>query len=332
MTRSSSLGFTTTGQGNPDVLRHHLPASQVQLYSQSELTSSTIGEGVCTTLVVPRRTLTLWNAAMFLFHTALATVTLVFGSQTLTVPVYKTVLEFVREGASGDEEGPWRDEGERPWRLIPSMVESNDLGFTNLVASFFILSALFHLGNATAWRSYYLQELCECRTPTRWMEYFFSAPVMILLIAYTLGIRDRSVLFACVVLIATTMPFGYWTEVVSRPRNQEEWSRSFGYRILPWAIGHVPQIAAWAIIIVQFYDGTADPDAIPAFVHVILWAELVLFFSFGGAALLSQWYPPKYFYRGELVFQVLSLVSKGLLGILMITNVLMLSRFEELYD
>lgn len=47
---------------------------------------------------------------------------------------------------------------------------------------------------------------------------------------------------------------------------------------------------------------------------------------------MSQWYAPKYFYRGEVAFQVLSLVSKGLLGLVLITNVLMLSSFDDLYE
>ena len=42
--------------------------------------------------------------------------------------------------------------------------------------------------------------------------------------------------------------------------------------------------------------------------------------------------PPRHFYRGELAFQVLSLTAKGLLGGLLLGNVLMLSAFEELYD
>ena len=66
--------------------------------------------------------------------------------------------------------------------------------------------------------------------------------------------------------------------------------------------------------------------------YVILWAELALFFSFGLGSLVSQLAPPRYFYRGELLFQVLSLVSKGLLGGLLLSQVLMLSRFEEAYD
>ena len=69
---------------------------------------------------------------------------------------------------------------------------------------------------------------------------------------------------------------------------------------------------------------------IPSFVYVILWVELVLFFSFGFVALAQLLLPPKHFWRGELAFQVLSLVSKGLLGILLISNVLVLSSFDDM--
>lgn len=274
---------------------------------------------------LPRNTLRRWNLAMFLFHSVLATVTLTLGNIDLQVPTYKTLLDFVRYNTTDSEEVPWR--------LVPSLGKSWELPVTLLVAAFFLLSAVFHLLNATLLRHFYEEELILCRTPTRWTEYFFSAPIMIIIIAYTLGVRDRSVLLSTGVLVAVTMPFGYWTETIARPRTANTWTEPLSYRLFPWFLGHVPQTAAWLLIILQFYDSQADPsDTTPAFVHVILWSELVLFFSFGAAALLSQLMPPKYFYRGELLFQVLSLVSKGLLGGLLIANVLMLSRFEDIYD
>ena len=275
------------------------------------------------TIEVPRTTLLRWNGAMALFHATLAAVTLGVGNVDLSVPTYKDALVFT-EVANGSA-----------WKLVPDKEEAGELRFTALVACFFLLSALFHAGNALLWRQYYLRELAACRTPTRWIEYFFSAAIMQTAIAYTLGVRDRSVLLAGAALVATTMPFGYWTETNARPLTPNEWTRSLAYRLFPWALGHVPQVTAWALILLQFYDGRrarGSEDRMPDFVHAILWGELVLFFSFGGAALWSQLGPPKRFYRGELLFQVLSLVSKGLLGILLLVNVLMLSRFDDIYE
>lgn len=280
---------------------------------------------------VPRVRLTVWNGAMFVFHAALAAVTLVVGNTSLTVPLYRTRLDFRFQNVTGDDAASGSDEG-RPWVLVPLYEESGSLPFTWLVAIFFVLSALFHLLNATLLRSYYLRNLEQCYSPTRWIEYSLSAPVMIVLISYTLGVRNREVLLVQFVLVMITMPFGYWVEVVSRPKSADEWVEgSLARRLYPWVLGHVPQIAAWFVIVLTFYDGQDLTDRAPWFVHVILWVELVLFFSFGAASVVSQWYSPRFFYRGELLFQILSLVSKGVLGALLLSNVLMLSRFEELY-
>jgi hypothetical protein len=201
-----------------------------------------------------------------------------------------------------------------------------------LTATFFLLSAFFHILNCTLLREYYLRELSYCRSPTRWIEYSLSAPLMFVLIAYGLGIRSRAELLTTAVLIGVTMPFGYWVEREGRPASADAWEQPFATRIFPWGVGHLPQIAAWVVVIVSFYDNGWDIDRVPAFVHAILWGELALFFSFGAASLLSQWSTPRYFYRGELAFQVLSLVSKGVLGMLLVVNVLMLSRFDDIYE
>ena len=58
----------------------------------------------------------------------------------------------------------------------------------------------------------------------------------------------------------------------------------------------------------------------------------MLFFAFGAATLVAQCGPPDRFYRGELVFQLLSFVSKGALGGLLLGNVLVRSRFEEAFE
>lgn len=274
---------------------------------------------------VPRATLTLWNAAMALFHAGLAALTLVLGNRALAGPTYKAVLDFVPRNASDP------DPAAAGWDLVPRLAPSVDLPLTWLVAAFFLLSAAAHAGNATLWRRFYLAELQACRTPTRWVEYFFSAGVMILLIGYSIGLRERGVLLTVTLLVSATMPFGAWAEERGRPASADAWCAPLAHRLWPWVLGHVPQTAAWAVIVLQFYDGVADPARIPWFVHAILWGELVLFYSFGGAALLSQLGPPRLFYRGELLFQALSLGAKGLLGGLLLANVLMLSRFEEVY-
>lgn len=318
---SNSLGVISQIGGPPvDVLRHqrgialtqpaipkHVPETENPVVSEQR---------------VPRVQLTCWNAAMCLFHSGLLFVTLYLGNRGLTVPVYRTEILFRINNVTNSTESPWE--------LVPTYAEAGSLPFTWLTASFFFLSAIFHFLNATLLRSYYLSELAQCRSPTRYLEYTFSAAVMQVLIAYTLGVRERMLLVATAVLIGITMPFGYWCEQLARPASPDAWTKPFRYRIFPWVVGHVPQITAWAIIIVNFYD--EDDGMAPDFVHVILWGELALFFSFGFVALYQQCSTPRHFYKGELMFQALSLGSKGLLGGLLISQVLMLSAFEDLYD
>jgi hypothetical protein len=271
---------------------------------------------------------------MFVFHAILAATILGVGNSDLTVPVFRTSLSFevLVNGtyeAVSDGDDPSDPEAFRLW---PYYEERGTLRLVELTAAFFLLSALFHLLNATFLWPLYRHMLLRCYTPTRWIEYVFSAPIMFVLIAYGLGMRSRGEFVAVVALVATTMFFGFWVEREGRPASPTEWCRPLWHRIYPWFLGHVPQVAAWLILVLQFYDNALDSRDVPDFVHAILWGELVLFFSFGAASLLSQLRSPAEFYRGELLFQILSLLSKGLLGILLLSNVLMLQRFEELYE
>lgn len=328
MPKSSSLGFTSWGSTAPEVSAAAHSAPVVNAAARPVQIDVPASTATTPRISIPRGQLTAWNGAMFLFHTILATVTLVVGNNDLTVPLFKTRLDFQFTEALSGESGS----GERPWVIVPLYEEAGSLPFTWLVAIFFILSAFFHLMNATLLRSYYLRNLEQCYSPTRWTEYTLSAPVMIVLISYTLGIRNQEVLLAQFVLVMITMPFGYWIEVVARPKSADEWSGTLLYRLYPWFLGHIPQIVAWFLIIATFYDGRDQVDRAPWFVHLILWVEFVLFFSFGAASVVSQWSAPKFFYRGEILFQILSIVSKGLLGLILLTNVLMLSRFDDLYN
>lgn len=322
---SSSLGLVNTG--SMEVLKHSTPIAEKRIVALNAgpsrttrtMVASSASPPLVEAIVVPRRTLLGWNLAMCLFHSTLAVATLTLGKIDLRVQLYRTVIQFQRRNTTG-------------WDLVPSYVPEGQLHFTILTATFFLLSAVFHLMNATLLRSFYLSELAQCRTPTRWVEYSLSAPVMVILISYTLGIRERFLIFAIAVLIGITMPFGYWVETVARPASATAWTKPLSTRLTPWFLGNVPQLAAWLIIVAQFYYSNFDNDSMPWWLHIVLWGEVVLFFSFGFASVLSQWSQPRFFYRGELLFQALSLISKGLLGILLLANVLMFSRFEEVYE
>ena len=59
---------------------------------------------------IPRTTLTVCNAVLFLFHAGLAALTLGVGTVDLEVPLYKSKIDFrfvTNDSASGDDNTPW---------------------------------------------------------------------------------------------------------------------------------------------------------------------------------------------------------------------------------
>jgi len=265
------------------------------------------------------------NFAMAFFHTALFAVTIGVGNRDLSVPLWKPELEFVPRPQGTD--GP-------AFQIVPSFVEAFDMPFTWLVASFFAVSALAHLGNALIWRAFYERELAKCRVPTRWIEYFFSATIMVVGLAYTTGIRSYLLLGCIGALIATTMLFGHLCELIATPKSADEWERPLSVRLQAHVLGYIPQVAAWTAILLNFFlapsaeEGQGPPD----FVYLIVYLQVALFFSFGIVQLVQQYLPPKRYPAGEVAYQWLSLGAKGLLGGILLTNVLVLGSFEELFE
>jgi len=283
-------------------------------------------------LPVPERQLKLWNIAMCLFHTILAAATLGVGDLDLRVPVYGSELELITLVNNSDA-----------WQYIPATParRTSWLYLTWLTACFFLLSALAHLGNALLWRKYYVEALSHGYAPFRWLEYTFSASVMMLLLAYVSGSIVLNTLVLLFGLTAVTMAFGHLHEVICRPSSLDEWSISNKLlRLQAHFIGYVPQCFAWGVIIAQFIDAggqsTIDEDGdkrqMPDFVYAIVFGEVIIFWCFGIVQLIVSLRPPAKYYQGEIAYMYLSLFAKGFLGILVLSNVLMVEDNQELYE
>ena len=257
-----------------------------------------------------------WNWAMALFHALFMTATLILGNVDLRVTVYEARLTA-------------RAETDEPFGLAPVYDAVGTLPLTILCALFFLLSSVFHLGNALLWRAEYERRLDLKQTPFRWLEYFFSAPVMMLTIAYATGIQDAVALFMMSMLVATTMLFGWLHELLNRPDPcKDEWQLPLSQRFAAHILGYIPQLSAWGAVIYTFVRAVTGGEGPPTFVYYIVAIEAVLFFSFGIAQVVVTLLPPSQFINGEILYQILSLVSKGLLGLLLLVNVLALSLFE----
>jgi len=70
----------------------------------------------------------------------------------------------------------------------------------------------------------------------------------------------------------------------------------------------------------------------PAFVYGIVFGELLIFWGFGIVQLVVSLRPPAKYYQGEIAYMWLSLFAKGVLGLLVLSNVLMLGSFTEIYE
>jgi len=267
-----------------------------------------------------RTRLTIVNLAMCTFHTIFAAVVFGTANMRLSVPMYDTALTF---HVASSTEG---------MRLTPVYVESGDLRVSWLAVAFFACSAVTHLGNAVLWRSFYLDGLASGRCISRWVEYFVSASVMMLAIAYTSGIRGYTELFQIFALTATTMTFGCLNEVINRPSRtgNDLWERPLHIRAQAHLCGYIPQFAAWYCILYAFL-GAADSSVCgpPGFVYVIVLGEAGVFFSFGAPQLYQVLAPPSRYVYGEYAYQMLSLTSKALLGMTLLVNVLIYDSFDE---
>lgn len=222
--------------------------------------------------------------------------------------------------------------------LLPTGAPTNGgrLYFTWLTAAFFMISSFFHFANAFVWRNAYMNELAHQRAPYRWCEYFFSASIMMVAIAYLAGVIFTIQLFYVFILTATTMLFGYLTEVINRPATTgDSWCLPIRQRLLPHLFGWIPQLSAWVGIMYTYLGGSVgyeEGQSPPTFVAFIIFGEFCLFMSFAFVQIGVLLRPPSKYVHGEYAYQILSLVSKGTLGIILLTNVLFLGDYECVFQ
>lgn len=170
-------------------------------------------------------------------------------------------------------------------------------------AVFLFLSFLNH--TITAWRKDWYDRvlLSECN-PLRWLEYFFSAAIMHVMIAQLCGVADAYLLLCIAALTAVTMVFG-WLQETLRPLLKGDGRMEF----TPFLLGFVPWMVQWAVILSHFHHAGSPPK----WVIALMALELALDVAFAGWMLLSQTYVDHYA-TVELGYVVLSLTAKQLLA------------------
>jgi hypothetical protein len=153
---------------------------------------------------------------------------------------------------------------------------------------------------------WYKRNLLQNRNYGRWIEYFFSSSIMIVLISQITGISDIAALLAIAGINASMILFGLLQEKYETP-GRPSW--------LPFWFGSFAGIIPWvAIVIYVWAPGlTVSP---PAFVYGII-VSLFVFFNCFAINMVLQYKkigPWRDYLFGEKVYIILSLTAKALLA------------------
>jgi len=183
---------------------------------------------------------------------------------------------------------------------------------------FLAISALALLTIASPWVfPWYKRNLLENRNYGRWIEYFFSSSIMIVLICQVTGVSDIGALIAIFGANASMILFGAVQEKYEKPGTGS---------LLPFWMGCFSGIIPWIIIVIFVISPgvTASP---PGFVYGII-VSLFIFFNCFAINMLLQYKkvgPWRDYLYGEKVYIILSLTAKALLAWQVFANVLVLN-------
>ena len=244
---------------------------------------SPIATGVTTDRLANLRT---WNLGLAVLHGLQAVLILVLsGSFVITV-------------VSTFPEGP-------PGTRVPAAESLFDVRIGVAIAVFLALAAIDHLVTATVARGTYESDLRGGINRFRWVEYSFSATLMVLLIGFYSGITNITAVIAVAGANVAMILFGWLQERMNPPGRTST-------TMLPFWFGTIAGIAPWIAIAVQILGS----ETVPGFVYGICGSLFVFFNIFA----LNQWLQYRATGRwrdylfGERVYIVLSLTAKSALA------------------
>jgi hypothetical protein len=153
---------------------------------------------------------------------------------------------------------------------------------------------------------WYKRNLIQNRNYGRWIEYFFSSSIMIVLISQITGISDISALLAIAGINASMILFGALQEKYEKP-GKANW--------LPFWFGSFAGIIPWIAIVIYVWAPGLKVSP-PGFVYGII-ASLFVFFNCFAINMVLQYKkvgPWRDYLFGEKVYIILSLTAKALLA------------------
>ncbi len=227
-----------------------------------------------------------WNLGLAAAHAAQAVaILLLSGGFAITV-------------TSSYPQGP-------PGTAAPAPAALFDVAIGPAVAVFLALAATDHLLTATLLLGAYEADLRRGINRARWIEYSFSATIMIVLIGFYFGLTGISTVVAVIGANIAMILFGWIQEKANPPGRART-------TMMPFWFGTVAGAAPWIAITINLIGA----KQVPGFVTGIFISLLILFSSFA----LNQWLqyrqigPWSSYAFGEKMYLVLSLIAKSLLA------------------
>jgi hypothetical protein len=153
---------------------------------------------------------------------------------------------------------------------------------------------------------WYKRNLLQNRNYGRWIEYFFSSSIMIVLIAQITGISDIAALAAIFGINACMILFGALQEKYEKP-GKPSW--------LPFWFGSFAGAIPWVAIAIYVWAPGLNVSP-PGFVYGII-VSLFVFFNCFAVNMVLQYKkvgPWRDYLYGEKVYILLSLTAKALLA------------------
>ena len=154
---------------------------------------------------------------------------------------------------------------------------------------------------------WYKRNLLQDRNYGRWIEYFFSSSIMIVLISMITGVSDIAALLAIFGVNASMILFGLLMEKYETP-GKPSW--------LSFWFGTFAGIIPWIVVVIYVWSPGLDGPAPPTFVYAII-ASLFIFFNVFAINMWLQYRqigPWKDYLVGEKTYIILSLTAKALLA------------------
>jgi hypothetical protein len=229
------------------------------------------------------------NLILAALHGAQALLIVLIGA-TLAIPITAQWAD----GPPGAEPGPTETLFDLPVRWC--------------VAAFLLMAALDHLlVAAPGVVSWYERNLARGVNYARWIEYSFSASLMIVLIATFAGVTDVRALVAVAGVNAAMILFGLLMERTNIGRERLDW--------LPFWLGCLAGAVPWIVIGISMVGAEID-GSVPGFV----WGIFVSLFLFFNCFAVNMWLqyrgvgPWRSYVFGEWGYLVLSLVAKSALA------------------